>query len=158
MAAVDGRTLRRIGTALAAIVIAGLVAWLGPGDGLPGDSGASGSSSSSVSSSDPGSGSDSGSGDSADGAVVDEADLPPEARETLELIDAGGPFPYDKDGSTFGNYEGLLPEQPRGYYAEYTVPTPGEDDRGARRIVVGDGGEMYWTDDHYESFERIRRD
>ncbi|MGO1972572.1 MAG: ribonuclease domain-containing protein [Propionibacteriaceae bacterium] len=83
--------------------------------------------------------------------------LPPEAIETLELIDAGGPFPYDKDGSTFGNREGLLPDQGRGHYAEYTVPTPGEGDRGARRIVTGDGGEFYWTADHYESFERIRR-
>lgn len=90
-------------------------------------------------------------------AWVAEDALPPEAAETLELIDAGGPFPYDKDGSTFGNREGLLPGQGGGYYAEYTVPTPGEDDRGARRIVTGDGGEFYWTADHYESFERIRR-
>jgi ribonuclease T1 len=89
---------------------------------------------------------------------IDEADLTPEGRETLELIDAGGPFPHPgKDGSTFGNFEGLLPDHPRGYYSEYTVPTPGESDRGARRIVAGDGGELYWTVDHYESFERIRR-
>lgn len=89
---------------------------------------------------------------------VEVAELTPEGRETLELIDAGGPFPYPgKDGSTFHNFEGLLPQEPRGYYAEYTVPTPGEDDRGARRIIVGDGGELYWTVDHYESFERIRR-
>jgi ribonuclease T1 len=85
-------------------------------------------------------------------------DLPPEAAETVELIDAGGPFPYPgKDGSTFGNFEGLLPDRPRGYYAEYTVETPGLDHRGARRIVAGDGGELYWTEDHYESFERIWR-
>lgn len=89
---------------------------------------------------------------------VDLADLPAEAARTVELIDHGGPFPYpEKDGSTFGNFEGLLPDRPRGYYAEYTVPTPGEDDRGARRIVAGDGGELYWTEDHYASFERIRR-
>lgn len=89
---------------------------------------------------------------------VDLADLPPEAAETVELIDAGGPFPYPgKDGSTFGNFEGLLPERPRGYYKEYTVPTPGEDDRGARRIIAGDDGELYWTGDHYASFARIRR-
>lgn len=90
--------------------------------------------------------------------IIDIADLPAEARETIELIDAGGPFPYPgKDGSTFGNYEGLLPDRESGYYAEYTVPTPGEDDRGARRIVAGDEGELYWTADHYESFELIRR-
>ena len=88
---------------------------------------------------------------------VDAASLPPEAVVTLTLIEQDGPFPYpDKDGSTFGNYEGLLPSRERGYYAEYTVPTPGENDRGARRIIAGDGGERYWTEDHYESFERIR--
>ncbi|MEQ6901189.1 ribonuclease domain-containing protein [Nocardioides sp. YIM 152588] len=90
--------------------------------------------------------------------VVVVADLPAEAAETLRLIDDGGPFPYpDSDGSTFGNYEGILPEHEHGYYAEYTVETPGSPDRGARRIVAGDGGELYWTDDHYASFSRIRR-
>ncbi len=89
---------------------------------------------------------------------VDLADLPPEATETVRLIDAGGPFPYPgKDGSAFGNFEGILPDRQRGYYAEYTVETPGLDHRGARRIIAGDGGELYWTGDHYESFERIRR-
>ncbi|MEI7058025.1 ribonuclease domain-containing protein [Nocardioides sp. CCNWLW239] len=91
-------------------------------------------------------------------AWIAESDLPPEGVETLELIDAGGPFPYPgKDGSTFGNREGILPEEPSGYYAEYTVPTPGSEDRGARRIVTGDGGEFYYTEDHYESFSRIDR-
>jgi len=86
------------------------------------------------------------------------ADLPPQARDTLALIDAGGPFPYPgKDGSTFGNLERLLPVEQRGYYAEYTVATPGSRDRGARRIITGDGGELYWTADHYQHFERIRR-
>ncbi len=85
------------------------------------------------------------------------ADLPPEAADTLELIDAGGPFPEDRDGVTFENREELLPDEPRGYYREYTVPTPGSDDRGARRIVAGDGGELYWTGDHYSSFSRIQR-
>jgi ribonuclease T1 len=83
--------------------------------------------------------------------------LPPEAHETLALIDAGGPFPHDRDGVTFENREGLLPDHPEGYYAEYTVETPGSDDRGARRIVVGDGGELYYTQDHYASFGRIDR-
>lgn len=89
---------------------------------------------------------------------VAAADLPPEARETLGLIDDGGPFPYpDHDGATFHNFEGILPEEPDGYYREYTVDTPGLDHRGARRIVTGSGGELYWTDDHYESFAVIDR-
>lgn len=89
---------------------------------------------------------------------IAESDLPPEGVETLRLIDDGGPFPYPgKDGSTFGNREGILPEEASGYYAEYTVPTPGSDDRGARRIVTGEGGEFYFTEDHYESFARIDR-
>ena len=76
----------------------------------------------------------------------------------MELIDAGGPFPEpDHDGGTCGNREELLPDEPMGYYREYTVPTPGVDHRGARRIVAGDGEELYWTDDHYSSFSRIRR-
>ncbi|HSO06667.1 MAG TPA: ribonuclease domain-containing protein [Pelomicrobium sp.] len=89
-------------------------------------------------------------------ATVAAADLPPQARETLALIRAGGPFPYRKDGSTFMNREGRLPPKPRGYYREYTVPTPGARDRGARRIVTGRDGEAYYTDDHYRSFRRIR--
>ena len=84
---------------------------------------------------------------------VDE--LPREARTTLRLIEEGGPFPYSKDGSVFQNREGILPSRSRGYSREYTVITPGEDDRGARRIVAGEGGELYYTDDHYESFKRI---
>jgi ribonuclease T1 len=87
-------------------------------------------------------------------------DLPREARDMLVLIRAGGPFRYDKDGTTFGNRERLLPRQPRGYYTEYTVRTPGSRDRGARRIVAGGdpraSGEYWYTDDHYRSFRRIR--
>lgn len=89
--------------------------------------------------------------------VVALADLPPEAAQTVDLIDAGGPFPYDQDDGVFANREEILPDQPEGYYREYTVTTPGSDDRGARRIVAGDGGELYWTDDHYASFARIER-
>lgn len=84
------------------------------------------------------------------------ADLPPEARETLELIRQGGPFPYARDDVVFGNFEKLLPVRERGYYREYTVPTPGLRHRGARRIVAGRGGERYYTDDHYRSFRRVR--
>jgi guanyl-specific ribonuclease Sa len=82
------------------------------------------------------------------------AGLPPEAVQTLRLIEAGGPFPYDRDGSVFQNREGRLPQRPRGYYREYTVPTPGSRDRGARRIVSGGQPPevVYYTDDHYRSF------
>lgn len=83
--------------------------------------------------------------------------LPAEARATLALIRAGGRFPYDKDGSVFGNREALLPKRERGYYREYTVRTPGARDRGARRIVSGRDGEYYYTDDHYRTFRRIRQ-
>lgn len=85
---------------------------------------------------------------------IPAAELPQEARETLALVRRGGPFPYRKDGATFGNFEQRLPVRARGYYREYTVPTPGARDRGARRIVAG-GGEYYYTDDHYRSFRRI---
>ena len=91
-------------------------------------------------------------------AEVSAAQLPPEARETLELIRKGGPYPYARDGVTFGNREGRLPREKRGYYHEYTVKTPGERTRGARRIIVGKGGELYYTDDHYNHFRRIRED
>jgi ribonuclease T1 len=81
--------------------------------------------------------------------------LPIEARATLELIKAGGPFPYRQDGRVFSNREKLLPLKQRGYYREYTVRTPGAADRGARRIVAGRPGEYYYTDDHYRTFRRI---
>ena len=77
-------------------------------------------------------------------------------QQTLALIDAGGPFPYRQDGTVFSNREHLLPAEAHGYYHEYTVPTPGSADRGARRIVMGNQGEAYYTDDHYRSFWRIR--
>lgn len=83
------------------------------------------------------------------------AQLPPEARQTLALIHQGGPFPYTKDGSTFGNYERRLPSQSRGYYREYTVPTPGAYNRGARRLIAGRNGVVYYTQDHYRSFQRV---
>jgi ribonuclease T1 len=104
--------------------------------------------------------------ESAPGVVgeVTASDLPLQARETLALIKKGGPFPYRKDGTVFRNREKRLPIQPRGYYREYTVRTPGSRDRGARRIVAGSGsggdpatsGEYYYTADHYETFRRIR--
>lgn len=90
--------------------------------------------------------------------AADSAALPPflpeQARATIALIQRGGPFPHRQDGSVFGNREHRLPERPRGYYREYTVETPGENDRGARRIVTGgDPAEIwYYSDDHYASF------
>lgn len=83
--------------------------------------------------------------------------LPPEAQDTLALIEAGGPFPYRQDGTTFQNREHRLPERERGYYREYTVDTPGSPDRGPRRIVAGGDppSEFFYTDDHYRSFRRF---
>lgn len=90
-------------------------------------------------------------------AEITVAQLPAEGRATLALIKRGGPFPYTRDGIVFGNREGLLPAQSRGYYREYTVPTPGLNHRGPRRIVAGGGGGEYWyTADHYRSFKRIK--
>ena len=108
-------------------------------------------------------------------STIAAAELPPEARDTMLLIKRGGRFPYPRDGVVFGNYEHVLPQQPRGYYHEYTVKTPGANNRGARRIVCGVvpargrpmGSpllrsdpfalpECYYTDDHYRSFRRIK--
>ena len=92
--------------------------------------------------------------------AVSLAALPPQARQTEQLIRSGGPFPHAKDGAVFGNRERQLPLHSRGYYREYTVQTPGSSDRGARRIVCG-GREAtapeacYYTADHYASFQRI---
>ncbi|HET9404434.1 MAG TPA: ribonuclease domain-containing protein [Burkholderiales bacterium] len=89
-------------------------------------------------------------------AEITVADLPVEARSTIALIRKGGPYPFDRDGVVFGNFEKRLPIRERGYYREYTVRTPGVKSRGARRIVAGRGGELYYTDDHYGSFRRIK--
>jgi ribonuclease T1 len=78
--------------------------------------------------------------------------LPPQAAEVWQLIQNGGPFPYRQDGAVFGNREGRLPPRQRGFYREYTVPTPGEPDRGPRRLVTGGAAELYYTGDHYVSF------
>ncbi len=90
-------------------------------------------------------------------SIVGLEDLPPEAAATVALVAAGGPFPYRQDGAVFENRERLLPLRERGYYREYTVPTPGSADRGARRIVAGADGEMFWSADHYNSFAWIAR-
>ena len=83
-------------------------------------------------------------------------ELPDEAKKTLALIKQNGPFAHAQDGKTFGNREKMLPMRAHGYYREYTVKTPAAKDRGARRIVAGNGGEFYYTEDHYRSFRRIR--
>ncbi|WP_405410962.1 ribonuclease domain-containing protein [Streptomyces decoyicus] len=89
--------------------------------------------------------------------VVPVGALPSQARDTLRLIDAGGPFPYAQDETVFANRERLLPRQPRGHYHEYTVRTPGSPDRGARRLVTGRSHETYYTDDHYRTFKAVLR-
>ena len=89
------------------------------------------------------------------------ADLPKEARDVHALIGRGGPFQFERDGVVFGNREKLLPAKPRAYYHEYTVRTPGVKSRGARRLVCGGPATTpdvcYYTDDHYQSFRRIRQ-
>lgn len=90
--------------------------------------------------------------------VVALSSLPRQAQQTVALIDRGGPFPYRQDGATFGNRERRLPSHPSGWYREYTVVTPGEDDRGPRRIVTGDDDrQVFYTADHYDSFVRVAR-
>ena len=94
------------------------------------------------------------------GRSVAVEQLPPQGRQVMTLIYRGGPFQYDKDGVVFGNRERLLPASPRGYYREYTVKTPYERSRGARRIVCGGHqpaapDSCYYTDDHYASFRKI---
>jgi ribonuclease T1 len=94
-------------------------------------------------------------------SMLGRATIPPAERAqlnaTLSLIQRGGPFPYKQDGSIFSNREKLLPKKPRGYYREYTVPTPGARNRGARRVVRGKAGETWYTRDHYKTFVRIDR-
>ena len=91
-------------------------------------------------------------------ADISVGDLPDEARRTLALVGHDGPFPHPQDGRIFANRESRLPRQARGYYREYTVETPGVRGRGPRRIVAGRGGELFYSEDHYRSFRRIRED
>ena len=82
--------------------------------------------------------------------------LPPQVAATLDRIRSGGPFPFPRnDGAVFHNNERHLPEEPDGYYREYTVPTPGSEDRGARRLIAGRDGRYWYTGDHYESFQQV---
>jgi len=84
--------------------------------------------------------------------AVPMSELPPQAAQTWQLIRQGGPFPYPQDGQPFPNRDGVLPGKPDGYYREYAVPTPDEPDRGNRRLVTGEGGELYYTADAFRSF------
>ena len=82
--------------------------------------------------------------------------LPEQAAQTVHLIERRGPFPYPRnDGAVFGNNERVLPREPDGYYREYTVLTPGSEDRGARRIITGKSDEWFYTSDHYDTFVRV---
>lgn len=131
-----------VGGLLAAVAVAALVLGLSRGGGDAGSPGQAATRTSAVSV-PPGM------------STVRAGQLPPEAQQTLRLIDAGGPFPYRQDGTVFGNREGRLPKQKNGYYREYTVDTPGSADRGARRIIAGSPGERYYTSDHYATFRVI---
>lgn len=90
-------------------------------------------------------------------SAIPESSLPAEARDVIKRIDDGGTFQYGQDGVTFQNRERRLPAEPSGYYREYTVTTPGAADRGARRIILGRAGELYYTSDHYQSFLWVER-
>lgn len=152
MPADQRRTVRLALAVLAVVVVLGVWWWVGQGSGGVEESGGSSTTSSrSAASQAPAPAPRDASGLPS----VEVADLPTEARHTLELIAAAGPYPYPRDGVVFQNRERLLPRKARGYYHEYTVPTPGEGDRGARRIITGKGGELYWTPDHYRSFSVI---
>lgn len=94
--------------------------------------------------------------DTAGISVISMAELPAEAHDTLRAIRQGGPFAYPRDGVVFKNYERILPKQPRGYYREYTVKTPGAHNRGGKRIISSGTNEYYYTADHYQTFKRIR--
>ena len=146
---------RRIVGVLATVLLVAVLWWMDSADDVEPDTTASSGSASTTQRDQGPSGAAT---DPASGfAWVDEADLPSEAQDVLSRIDAGGPFKYpEHDGKTFGNFEGLLPDRPRGYYREYTVEIR-PDVRGPLRIVTGADDEAYWTEDHYASFARIRR-
>lgn len=93
-----------------------------------------------------------------DGEMATFAEIPAEASDTYRMSVEGGPFRFDRDGIVFGNFEGHLPDRERGYYREYTVVTPGESSRGARRLVIGEAGDVWYTADHYDSFVPVDPD
>ena len=88
-------------------------------------------------------------------AIIRATQLPKDAQQTLALIAKGGPYPYPRDGAVFENRERILVKEASGYYDEYTAFTPGEGDRGARRIITGADDERFFTADPYETFVRL---
>jgi ribonuclease T1 len=152
------RTRAALPLVLFAMALAGLLSACG---GLTADAGRSPSASASGPAASASAASTSASAGRANPSRLPEvkaSQLPREARDTLALIARGGPYPYSRDGVVYSNFEKILPARPSGYYHEYTVPTPGSSDRGARRIVAGKQGDSYYTDDHYASFRFIRED
>jgi ribonuclease T1 len=147
------RSLRRVRWPLLALVA--LIALLGIGYAVSAVHHGSPRSTTSASSSSHDGPPASGNGGQGSAADVPLSSLPPQASATVALIRHGGPYPYRQDGVVFENAERHLPTEPRGYYHEFTVPTPGSPDRGARRIITGGDGEFYYTADHYESFRRV---
>lgn len=156
-----GQRIATIALVLLAIIAAVALLSRGSGGGSASSSSSSAftpSSYSSGSSDASGASTSSSASQTSDGLeTVNLADLPTQARQTVALIDAGGPFPYSRDGVVFSNRERILPRQAKGWYHEYTVKTPGSSDRGARRIITGKDGAMYYTSDHYKTFRRIVR-
>lgn len=157
-------------TSLAVLLILGLTALVGcgngsgsPGTAKPGSGAASASVTRSATTGAPKPSAPAKSPTAAAGWVptstaladVCRSKLPAQALDTLGLIAKGGPYPYRSDGIVFENRENRLPRQGNGYYHEFTVVTPGSDDRGTRRVVTGGAGEQYWTADHYASFQEI---
>lgn len=138
------RRARRPLLALVALVVALIVGYAVQGSGSGGNSHSSASASASA---------------PATAGEVALSTLPTQVAATVRLIRSDGPFPYPRnDGVVFHNNEHVLPRQADGYYHEYTVPTPGSDDRGARRLITGRAGEFFYTDDHYETFRRVAVD
>ena len=145
------RRARRPLVALVALVVALIVGYAVRGTGSDGDSPDRSPASASASASAGAS--------TATAGEVALSTLPPQVATTVRLIRSDGPFPYPRnDGVVFHNNEHVLPRQADGYYREYTVPTPGSDDRGARRLITGRAGEYFYTDDHYETFRRVAVD
>ena len=128
------------------LLLAALVALAGCGGGSGSGTGTGSSGKSTISVAKP-----------AGMAGIAESALPAEARDVIKRIDDGGTFQYRQDGVTFQNRERRLPSEPSGYYREYTVATPGAADRGARRLILGREGELYYTPDHYGSFMWVLR-
>lgn len=149
-------TLRTLASVLLTVVIAVALFLLEDTEEVAGPSGASSPSSSPSSSP---AGPEAGDVDPESGLTwVEVDDLPAVAQDVVDDIERGGPFVCEKDGSTFVNYEGILPERERGHYAEFTVIDDCSRNRGALRLVAGDADELYYTDDHYASFVRVDAD